>query len=242
MALPASHQAALLARQLVPLQPAPGLTASQPASPLTRPASKPASPLAQLASKPASPLARPDCKPASPPDWPAIKPASPLAWPASNPASPLARPSSKTISPSSPTANKPASGHLKQYTIAYMVLVVDKLAIKYAPFRNMQDPYPQVDWSALARPTFRDRIGLPRPTPLPIQACSQDPACYQTRDMPFGSTLGFVTNLGNVGMPTIPINGYTFCQETSSWQISASYPGPRKSRGCRGGGRRQPRG
>ena len=223
MALPASHQAALLARQLVPLQPVHDLTTSQPVSPLVQPASKPASPLARPASKPASPLAQPTSKPATP----------------------LYRPATKTTSLSTPTpASKPDAAHLQQYTIASLVLIVDKLAIKYAPFRNMPDPYPLVDWTALARPTFRNRIGLPSPTSLPIQACSQDSAHNQTKEMPFGSILGFVTNLGNVGMPHIPINGYVFCQETGSWQISAlpAYPGPGRSRGCRGGGRRQPRG
>ena len=38
--------------------------------------------------------------------------------------------------------------------------------------------YPIVDWQALARPTFRDKVGLPHPVSLPIHSCSQDPSFY----------------------------------------------------------------
>ena len=45
--------------------------------------------------------------------------------------------------------------------------------------RTVPVPFPVVDWQALARPTWKDRIGLPCPATLPLHSCSQDPSFYQ---------------------------------------------------------------
>ena len=92
--------------------------------------------------------------------------------------------------------------------------------------------YPQVDWEALARPTWKDRVGLPPPVYLPVYGCSMDPTFYQPsppstlyqppvppafermndkgRQAPFGERLGYRTNMGLVGMPMCVIKGHVF--------------------------------
>ena len=105
-------------------------------------------------------------------------------------------------------------------------------------------PFPVVDWQALARPNWKDRIGLPNPVALPIHSCSQDPAFYQpsygTRtnergfpvqekavfevQFPFGWISGYNTSMGPVKKPSIPINGYIL-GEDDQWTIAAYPPG-----------------
>ena len=40
------------------------------------------------------------------------------------------------------------------------------------------NPYPIVNWEDLARPNFKDRVGLPPPKHLPVLGCSPDPQFY----------------------------------------------------------------
>ena len=153
--------------------------------------------------------------------------------------------STKATPACQPTPSGPPSPSRKDQedAIANLVSCVERLAIKYAPFRNLPDPYPVVDWHTLARPNLRDRIGLPKPNQLPIHGCSHDPDLYFTTfsssHSPFGYHLGYKTTLGPVSMPITSINGFTFSQETSSWVISATTR-PRPNRGCRGGRRTWP--
>ena len=102
-----------------------------------------------------------------------------------------------------------------------------------------QPTYPIVDWQALARPTFRDKVGLPDPVCLPIHSCSQDPSFYQpsldgglSRTVepafegkhPFGWITGYMTSMGPVQKPSTPINGYIL-GEDDQWTIAAYPPG-----------------
>ena len=105
-----------------------------------------------------------------------------------------------------------------------MVVLVDKLAEKYAPFRHMPDPFPLVDWQSLARPSWKDPVGLPKPWTLPKLGCREDNALILDQTFPYGHELGYRTSLGNVAMPKGSVNGYTFCQDTESWIISVSPP------------------
>ena len=104
-------------------------------------------------------------------------------------------------------------------------------------------PYPQVDWEDLARPTWKDRVGLPTPVSLPILGCSRDPEFYNftkeqnclgqtvsvppafVKKEPFGQLQGYMTNLGPVRMPTCSINGHVFDTKVGTWVIAASTPG-----------------
>jgi hypothetical protein len=104
------------------------------------------------------------------------------------------------------------------------------------------EPYPVVDWNGLARPNWKDRIGLPSPAYLPLHACSQNPNHYlasKEKDClghprhvppafggkaPFGEILGYRTSLGPVMMPTIPVSGHTYDAEENTCTISASPP------------------
>ena len=117
-------------------------------------------------------------------------------------------------------------------------------------------PYPVVDWQGLARPNWKDRIGLPNPVRLPIHSCSQDPAFYEPsqgtrsrilaspvrlmekpafeKQYPFGWISGYNTSMGPVRKPSIPINGYIL-GEDDQWTIAAlpprgTTPGSRRKR------------
>jgi hypothetical protein len=146
-----------------------------------------------------------------------------------------------TSSPT-PSGSPPPSREDQEAAIATMVSCVEKLSAKYAPFRNLPDPYPVVDWQTLARPNLKNRIGLPTPSQLPIHGCSQDRDLYfhtfSSSHIPFGYLLGYKTTMGPVSMPKIPVNGYKFCEDTSIWVISAF--SRTSSRGCRGGRRARP--
>jgi len=104
-------------------------------------------------------------------------------------------------------------------------------------------PYPQVDWENLARPTWKDRVGLPTPNYLPLLGCSQDPNHYSSteernclgrtetvpsdfekKEAPFGQLLGYRTNMGPVRMPTCSIHGHVFDMVGKTWVIAASTP------------------
>ena len=108
-------------------------------------------------------------------------------------------------------------------------------------FRPSQPTYPVVDWQALARPTWKDKVGLPHPVSLPIHSCSQDPYFYQPSlemflgqprtaepafngKFPFGWITGYMTSMGPVKKPSTPINGYIL-GEDDEWTIAAYPPG-----------------
>ena len=84
---------------------------------------------------------------------------------------------------------------------------------------------------------------LPVPQKHPKHGCSLDPTFYSTTRSrcltnitvttllfetgdPFGDEWGFVTDMGVVPLPTIPIHGFMFCPERGAWVIaSGSYTG-----------------
>jgi hypothetical protein len=264
--LPASHQAALLARKhllsyMAKYSSSPALSAVQSASPLTPPASKPASPSVPLAcqlalSLPTLPVQLPGLSLSSLPVTPVTPPATglkdgPPAPQVSQPSLPMAlmasQPASHTVAPATSSACQAApcssSREDQQAAITSMASIVDLLAVKYAPFRNMPDPFPVVSWGTLARPNWKDRVGLPKANTLPLRGCSEDPNDYLTNFFsscsPFGHLPGYLTTMGPVSMPKISINGYSFREETNSWVISA-FPGGTRTRGCRGGRRTRP--
>jgi len=124
---------------------------------------------------------------------------------------------------------------------------VDRIAQRYP--RIPPCPYPYVDWQALSRPSWKDRVGLPKPHELPILSCSPDPALsmpkpnmgivdpFERPSYPFGTMLGYLTTMGPVAMPTVSVNGYSWCEEENAWLISASPPSRRRRGGRRSGER-----
>merc|ERR1719369_1577786 len=83
---------------------------------------------------------------------------------------------------------------------------------------HVPDPYPTVTWSSV-----RFKPSLPSPKPYPVHGCSPDPDLYEDkpnpychgqlsenfalfkRQNPFGTLLGYQTNLGVVDVPTTPV-------------------------------------
>ena len=146
----------------------------------------------------------------------------------------------------------PISTDSSTSSIPSLARVVDRIAKRYP--RIPPCPYPYVDWQALSRPSWKDRVGLPKPSQLPILSCSPDPALSMPKpnmgmvdllerpSPPFGSMLGYLTTMGPVAMPTCSVNGYSWCQEEQGWLISASPPSRRRRGGRRGGQGRHLRG
>jgi len=133
-------------------------------------------------------------------------------------------------------------------SVSNLAREVDRIAQRY--LRIPHCPYPYVDWQALSRPSWKDRVGLPKPSQLPILSCSPDPALsmpkpntgivdsWERPSCPFGTMLGYLTTMGPVAMPTVSVNGYSWCQDVQAWRISASPPSRRRRGGRRGGDRR----
>ena len=85
--------------------------------------------------------------------------------------------------------------------------------------------YPTVDWSSVNK---RFLSNLPAPTPQPIQGCSSEPSFYETmyeqsdygnmmnigskftKDFPFGSVLGFLTDAGPISVPNHVFHGHVY--------------------------------
>ena len=147
----------------------------------------------------------------------------------------------------------PISTDSSASSIPNLAREVDRIAQRYP--RIPPCPYPYVDWQALSRPSWKDRVGLPKPNHLPILACNPDPALSMPKSntgvvdpnempsYPFGTMLGYLTTMGPVAMPTVPVNGYSWCQDDQAWRIFASPPSRRRRGGRRGGeGRHHRRG
>ena len=145
----------------------------------------------------------------------------------------------------------PISTDSSTSSIPSLARVVDRIAQRYP--RIPPCPYPYVDWQALSRPSWKDRVGLPKPSQLPILSCSPDPALsmpkpnagmvdpWERPGPPFGSMVGYLTTMGPVAMPTCSVNGYSWCQEEKAWRIAAFPPSRRRRGGRRGGEGRHPR-
>jgi len=131
-------------------------------------------------------------------------------------------------------------------SVSNLAREVDRIAQRYP--RIPPCPFPYVDWQALSRPSWKDRVGLPKPVELPILSCSPDPALsmppkpnmgivdpWERPSYPFGTKLGYLTTMGPVAMPTVSVNGYSWCKEENAWRISASPPSRRRRGGRRGG-------
>jgi len=138
-------------------------------------------------------------------------------------------------------------------SVSNLAREVDRIAQRYP--RIPSCPYPYVDWQVLSRPSWKDRVGLPQPVELPILSCSPDPALsmpkpntdtlmgpWKRPSYPFGTKLGYLTTMRPVAMPTVSVNGYSWCQDDQVWRISASPPSMRRRGGRRGGEGRHLRG
>jgi hypothetical protein len=108
---------------------------------------------------------------------------------------------------------------------AYITKTLDTLEKKYrCPVNkpepdpiHVPEPYPVVDWQALACPNWKDRIDLPSPAYLPIHACRplhpHQAGWLRLHGPPqnsedlFGKTNGYMTTMGPVRMPSTLING-----------------------------------
>ena len=82
---------------------------------------------------------------------------------------------------------------------------------------------PSVDFARIRPHLYRN---LPKPDPFPVHGCSQNPEFYSLctettasgtskipkfeTENPFGSTPGFLTNLGIIAVPTVPIGGFIY--------------------------------
>ena len=123
---------------------------------------------------------------------------------------------------------------------------------------------PCVDWTSLHPSQYRN---LPTPEKFSVQGCSQKPSFYteteediyssylrkvlswEKKRHPFDALFGFQTNLGVVAVPDQPLFGYRCCPVSGIWMIDAtplsrrcpasSATSSRRSRGSRGGGRRE---
>ena len=98
--------------------------------------------------------------------------------------------------------------------------------------------FPSVDWKNVNK---RFLTNIPSPVQLPLHGCSQNPDDYEekfeksdygnlhnigskfTRDFPFGSTLGFPTSVGAVGIPDKIFHGYVF-EVGQGWILNARFP------------------
>ena len=103
----------------------------------------------------------------------------------------------------------------------------------------MESLLPSVSWEKV-NPGALKR--LPVPTKFPVHSVSQDLGFYITkkcvcpnsygckcppefyRPNPFGSLLGYQTNLGVIKVPTQPMYGHIWDQTTSSWVLHAELP------------------
>ena len=94
---------------------------------------------------------------------------------------------------------------------------------------------PCVNWMRLNTNMHRN---LPVPQKHPKHGCSVDPTFYSTTryrcltnitvttllfetGYPFSDEWGFVTDMGVVPLPTIPIHGFMFCPERGAWVIAS---------------------
>ena len=88
---------------------------------------------------------------------------------------------------------------------------------------------PAVDFARIRPHLYRN---LPKPDPFPVHGCAQNPEFYSDctettaygegkipkfeTENPFGSTPGFLTNLGIVAVPATPIGGFIYNGGTGS--------------------------
>ena len=104
--------------------------------------------------------------------------------------------------------------------------------------QSVTNSYPTVDWKSVNK---RFLTNIPSPVPLPVLGCSQDPADYEdvyqkndyggmqnlgskfTREFPFGSALGYLTDAGAVRVPDDVFHGYVF-EVGQGWILHADFP------------------
>ena len=103
--------------------------------------------------------------------------------------------------------------------------------LKSAPLIHAPDPTPVIDWTQI-----KFKPVLPKPEHFPVQSASQDPLLYEieknhygrndaTFDIsktPFGQMWGYLTNLGVVAVPNVPVGGFVFSTEQGKWVIFAT--------------------
>ena len=129
-------------------------------------------------------------------------------------------------------------------------LEVDKVV---KPVLPTVSPYPKVDWQRLAKPSFKNPVGLPPTQEWPIQGCAPEKGKWcldyrceragscgnncqsRTLDLssnryfpsttsPFGTIPGYGTNLGVIAPPAGPINGYVSHPDTGYRVLYAQQP------------------
>ena len=105
--------------------------------------------------------------------------------------------------------------------------------LKSPPLVQTSDPTPVIDWTQV-----KFKPVIPKPELFPVQSASQDPLLYNrgeknhygvTADAmfdisktPFGQMWGYLTNLGIVAVPTVPVGGFVFSIEQRKWMIFAT--------------------
>ena len=92
---------------------------------------------------------------------------------------------------------------------------------------------PNVNWMRLNNNMHRN---LPKPSRFPLLGCALDPAVYKATYIccgeivhrfdeavePFGTCHGFLTDMGVVPLPDVPLHGYKYSVERDEWVIAAS--------------------
>ena len=127
------------------------------------------------------------------------------------------------------TAGKTSNTFCPKTLVSKIEAIETKLSDKYRPktvkgitfSANVHTP--AVDFARICPHLYRN---LPKPDPFPVHGCSQNPEFYSDctettaygrgkiakfeTENPFGSTPGFLTNLGIIAVPTIPIGGFIY--------------------------------
>ena len=114
------------------------------------------------------------------------------------------------------------------------------------PIYSPSFPKPKVQWSSLNSNYLKN---MPKPQPFTIESCSMDPGFYSTiipttelfngrefglpnsyitdssplfeKVNPFGTLYGFMTDVGVLPVPDVPVHGYSCNAETGAWVIAA---------------------
>ena len=114
------------------------------------------------------------------------------------------------------------------------------------PIYSPSFPKPRVQWSSLNSNYLKN---MPKPQEFSIESCSMDPGFYSTiipttelfngrefglgnsyitdsstlfeKVHPFGKLYGFMTDVGVLPVPDVPVHGYSCNAETGAWVIAA---------------------
>ena len=119
------------------------------------------------------------------------------------------------------------------------------LQLRPTPIYSPSFPPARVQWSSLNTNYLRN---MPKPEAFPVQSCSMEPSLYAviisktprdnvnigcrrpvitTTDSsfdkpdPFGTLYGFMTDVGVLPVPEMPVHGYSCDPQTGAWVIAA---------------------